>query len=100
MIDAQLSQLAREVDDRCRLRGEFLLRSGTVTDEPALFIREQAKNYGTRRLAEGGDPIVDTVVCAIDRSTPAANQLASHGIGVRAVLTKGLLDAASKAGPR
>lgn len=68
--------------------------------QPALFVRKKAKEYGTRRLAEGGDPsgcvvtlvedvittggavvnaaralrdlgaTVRTVVCAIDRSGP------------------------------
>jgi orotate phosphoribosyltransferase len=150
MTDSDLTQLAHDIDARCRLRGEFTLRSGQRTTEyfdkylfesdpglirrvagqmaglvpdgtallgglelggvplaavlsqltglPALFIRKQAKTYGTCRLAEGGDPrrrsvtlvedvittggavlaaatalrelgaTVTTVVCAIDRS--------------------------------
>ncbi len=107
MTDRELQQLARDVDARCRLHGEFLLRSGTVAGEyfdkylfesdpallrrvvermvalvpantdmlggpelggipivtmlssatglPALYIRKHAKDYGTRRLAEGGE---------------------------------------------
>ena len=111
-------QLARDVNARCRLRGEFVLRSGQVSNEyfdkylfeadpgllarvaaamrplvpvgadllgglelggiplvtvlsqatslPALFVRKQAKGYGTRRLAEGGDPAGRTVVLVED----------------------------------
>ncbi|MEU2258132.1 orotate phosphoribosyltransferase [Nocardia xishanensis] len=170
-----LTDLARDVDARCRLRGSFTLRSGATGEEyfdkylfetdpvllrrvaehmaqllpsdvellgglelggiplvavlsqitglPALFVRKQAKDYGTRRLAEGDEPrgrrvvliedvittggavraaaealraenaAVDTVVCAIDRSTPGQNPLASAGIAIRCVFTKELLDA-------
>lgn len=157
MAVSDLTQLARDVGARCRLRGEFSLRSGNVSDEyfdeylfecdpvllrrvtdrmslllpaqtallgglelggiplvtmlsqttgiPALFVRKRAKDYGTRRLAEGGDPAgkvvvlvedvittggavvsaarslrelgasVSTVVCAIDRSGPGERLL-------------------------
>ncbi len=98
-----------------------------ATGIPALFVRKQAKSYGTARLAEGGDPAgrnvllvedvittggavvgaaralrelgatVTTVVCAIDRSQPGARGLADQGIAVRPVLTKALLDAVAKA---
>lgn len=93
-----------------------------ATGIPALFVRKQAKSYGTGRLAEGGDPAglmvvlvedvittggaviqaamalrdlgarVNTVICAIDRSLPGSNGLAAEGIAVRPVLTKDLLD--------
>jgi orotate phosphoribosyltransferase len=108
MADAELAQLDRDIDAGCRLRGEFVLRSGQVateyfdkylfetdpellgrvarqmaarlpagtqvlgglelggvplvtvlsqlTAELALFVRKQAKPYGTRKLAEGHDP--------------------------------------------
>jgi orotate phosphoribosyltransferase len=89
---------------------------------PALFVRKAAKEYGTRRLAEGGDPAggvvtlvedvittggavvnaahalrslgatVTTVVCAIDRSPSGGGELGPEGIMVRSVLTKALLD--------
>jgi orotate phosphoribosyltransferase len=176
VIRDDLTELAREVNARCRLRGTFTLRSGQVSDEyfdkyrfeadplllarvagqmkallpagadllgglelggiplvtmlshatgiPALFVRKQAKGYGTRRLAEGGDAAgrtvvlvedvittggaviaaatalrdlgatVTTVVCAIDRSGPAASGLPAAGIEVRSALTKDLLDSA------
>lgn len=94
---------------------------------PALFVRKQAKTYGTCKLAEGpdfagrrvtliedvittggavrdatralreGGAIVDTVVCAIDRSPAGENPLADVGLEVRAVLTKADLDAARAA---
>ena len=92
------------------------------TGLPGLFVRKQAKEYGTCKLAEGGDvsgrritlvedvittggavrdattalralgAVVETVVCAIDRSPVGANPLADVGLEVRSVLTKALLD--------
>jgi orotate phosphoribosyltransferase len=91
---------------------------------PALFVRKQAKTYGTCKLAEGQDvagrrvtlvedvittggavrdatralrdagAVVETVVCAIDRSPEGENPLADIGLEVRPVLTKAQLDAA------
>ncbi len=172
--------LARDVDDCCRLTGEFTLRSGQVATEyfdkylfeadpallarvvdrmvdlvpdgtellgglelggvpiatvlsartglPALFVRKQAKQYGTCKLAEGPDVAgrrvtlvedvittggavrdatralreagakVETVVCAIDRSPEDTNPLADVGLEVRPVLTKAQLDAARSSG--
>jgi orotate phosphoribosyltransferase len=166
--------LARDIDARCRLTGEFTLRSGQVASEyfdkylfetdpallarvaaamapllpdgtdllgglemggipivtvlsaqtglPALFVRKQAKTYGTCKLAEGPDvagrrvtliedvittggavgdatlalrdagATVETVVCAIDRSPGEDNPLADVGLEVRSVLTKAELD--------
>ena len=90
---------------------------------PALFVRKQAKTYGTCKLAEGpdfagkrvtliedvittggavrdattalreGGAIVEVVVCAIDRSPADRNPLEDVGVEVRAVLTKADLDA-------
>ena len=90
---------------------------------PALFVRKQAKTYGTCKLAEGPDvvgrrvtiiedvittggavrdatralreagAIVEVVVCAIDRSPEGQDPLADVGLEVRAVLTKAELDA-------
>ena len=167
--------LARDVDARCRLTGEFTLRSGQVAGEyfdkylfetdpdllarvasamvpllpagtdllgglemggipivtvvsaksriPALFVRKEAKTYGTCKLAEGPDvsgrrvtliedvittggavrnaavalreagATVETVVCAIDRSLGGDNPLADAGLEIRSVLTKAELDA-------
>jgi|SRR5262245_6911485 len=172
--------LARDVDARCRLTGEFTLRSGQVATEyfdkylfetdpdllarvaaqmvpllpgdtdllgglemggipivtvlsaqsrlPALFVRKQAKTYGTCKLAEGPDvagrrvtlvedvittggavrdatvalraagATVETVVCAIDRSPGEENPLADVGLEIRSVLTKADLDAVRAAG--
>ena len=94
------------------------------TGRPALFVRKQAKEYGTCKLAEGPEvsgrrvtliedvittggavrdatralreagAVVDVVVCAIDRSPAGQNPLADAGLEVRAVLTKADLDAA------
>ncbi len=91
---------------------------------PALFVRKEAKKYGTCKLAEGapydgrrvtliedvittggavrdatralreGGAIIETVVCAIDRSPAGENPLADVGLEVRSVLTKADLDAA------
>jgi orotate phosphoribosyltransferase len=93
------------------------------TGLPALFVRKQAKEYGTCKLAEGPDvegrrvtlvedvittggavrdatlalrergAVVETVVCAIDRSPADQDPLADVGLEVRAVLTKADLDA-------
>ena len=86
-------------------------------------MRKAAKTYGTCKLAEGPDAfgrrvtlvedvittggavrdatvalrergaVVETVVCAIDRSPGDADPLADIGLEVRAVLTKDELDA-------
>ena len=94
------------------------------TGLPALFVRKEAKTYGTCKLAEGPDvagrrvtlvedvittggavrdatvklreygATVDVVVCAIDRSPEGENPLADVGLEVRPVLTKAVLDAA------
>src|SRR3954453_8914053 len=94
------------------------------TGLPALFVRKQAKEYGTCKLAEGPDvsgrritlvedvittggavrdattalrelgAVVDVVVCAIDRSPAGENPLADVGLAGRPVLTKADLDLA------
>ncbi len=94
------------------------------TGLPALFVRKEAKTYGTCKLAEGPDvsgrrvtlvedvvttggavrdatralreygAVVEHVVCAIDRSPAGENPLADVGLEVRPVLTKAQLDAA------
>ena len=179
MPDHELVELAQDVDARCRLHGDFVLRSGAVAHEyfdkylfeadpvllrrivnrmvalvppgtdmlgglelggvplaailssltgiPALFVRKEAKTYGTLRLAEGGDPAgrqvllvedvittggavlnaaaalreqgatVTTVVCAIDRRAPGQDQLTTDDITVRSVMTKELLDSLAPA---
>jgi orotate phosphoribosyltransferase len=94
------------------------------TNLPALFVRKQAKEYGTCKLAEGQSvagrvvtlvedvittggavrdatralraegAIVKTVICAIDRSPEGENPLADVELEVKPVLTKAMLDAA------
>src|SRR6476620_9265665 len=94
------------------------------TGLPALFVRKTAKEYGTCKLAEGQEvagrrvtlvedvittggavrdatralreagAVVETVVCAIDRSPEGQNPLDDVGLEVRPVLTKAELDAA------
>ncbi|QYJ02906.1 orotate phosphoribosyltransferase [Nocardioides panacisoli] len=91
---------------------------------PTLFVRKEAKQYGTCKLAEGpaydgkrvtlvedvittggavrdatrelraGGAVVDHVVCAIDRSPEGENPLADVELTVHSVLTKADLDAA------
>ncbi|MFI2363261.1 orotate phosphoribosyltransferase [Promicromonospora sp. NPDC019610] len=97
-----------------------------LTGVGALFVRKQAKEYGTAKLAEGppvegrrvvlvedvittggavrdatsalraAGALVDTVVCAIDRSPAGSTPLADVGVEVRAVLTRADLDAARR----
>ena len=89
-----------------------------LTGLPAVFVRKEAKGYGTRRVAEGGPvrglrvvgvedvvttggalisgckalrvdgAVLDTVVCAIDREQGGSNNLAAEGITLRAALTR------------
>ncbi len=95
----------------------------SILGTPSLFVRKEAKTYGTCKLAEGPDvtgrrvtiiedvittggavrdatralreagAIVEVVCCAIDRSPAGENPLADVGLEVRAVLTKAELDA-------
>ena len=94
-----------------------------LTGIPALFVRKEAKEYGTCKLAEGPDvagrrvtlvedvvttggavrdatralreagAVVEVVVCAIDRSPEGQDPLADVGLEVRSVLTRAQLDA-------
>ena len=95
-----------------------------ITGIPTLFVRKQAKTYGTAKLAEGpayvgrrvtlvedvittggavrdatralreGGAVVEVVVCAIDRSPEGEDPLADVGLEVRSVLTRADLDGA------
>ncbi|MFT4264337.1 MAG: orotate phosphoribosyltransferase [Nocardioides sp.] len=96
------------------------------TGLPVLFIRKKAKEYGTAKLAEGPDfdgrrvtliedvitsggavrdavsalrpagAIIDTVVCAIDRSAEPGASLRDVDLEIRPVLTRAELDAVSR----
>lgn len=174
LVPTDIRELTALIDSTCRIRGEFTLRSGRITDEyfdkyrfegdpdllrlvaqhmvpllpldtqvlgglelggvpiatmvsaltglPAIFVRKQAKTYGTCRLAEGGDfadrtvtlvediittggaarnaavalreldATVHSVLCAIDRSEPGANTLHEVGLKTISVMTKADLD--------
>jgi orotate phosphoribosyltransferase len=166
---ANRTDLARRVYETAHLTGEFVLRSGVVSDEyfdkylfeadhrllsdladelmrlipvgtevlaglelggvplvtmlsqrtglPARFVRKKAKEYGTKRLAEGG-PVsgkqvclvedvvtsggavldalaalradgasIHTVVCVIDREAGGAANFAEEGLSMRALFT-------------
>lgn len=91
---------------------------GRHTGLPCAFVRRQAKEYGTRRLAEGADitgrrvvvvedvvtsggqiaistrqlrqlgAFIDTAVCVIDRQEGGAEALATDAIALRALLTR------------
>jgi orotate phosphoribosyltransferase len=88
-----------------------------VTGLPALFVRKKAKDYGTCRLAEGGEvdgrrvvvvedvvttggqvlqscadlrergALIDTVLCVIDREAGGPEAFAEDGLALRALLT-------------
>ena len=98
-----------------------------VTGLPALFVRKKAKDYGTCRLAEGGDidgrrvvvvedvvttggqvlescaelrergAIVDTVLCVIDREAGGTEAFAAIGLELRPLFTMTQLKAAAEA---
>jgi orotate phosphoribosyltransferase len=95
----------------------------SLTGVPALFVRKEAKKYGTRRLAEGAEvhgrrliliedivttggaaraatqalraagATVEAVVCAIDRSDTPGQALADVEVETHAVFTRADLDA-------
>ena len=90
---------------------------GQITGLPVLFVRKRAKEYGTRRLAEGGDvagkkllivedvvtsggqvvlstnelralgAVIDSAVCVIDREAGGADALAQDGVALAALFT-------------
>lgn len=94
-----------------------------VTGLPAIFVRKEAKKYGTCKLAEGGefagrtvtliediittggavrsaavalrelDATVHSVVCAIDRSEPGHSALTEIGLATISIMTKADLEA-------
>jgi orotate phosphoribosyltransferase len=96
-----------------------------VTAVPAVFVRKQAKDYGTCRLAEGGEidgrrvtvvedvvttggqvllscaelrergAIVDTVLCVIDREAGGPEAFAADGLTLRSLFTMTELKAAT-----
>lgn len=98
-----------------------------LTGTTCLFVRKQAKTYGTCRLAEGAEVAgrsvvliedvittggavrdaarelrkvgaqIEVAVCAIDRSLPGRHPLQDIGIEVRSVLTRADLDRARQA---
>ena len=97
------------------------------TGLPALFVRKEAKSYGTCRLAEGGEvegrrltvvedvvttggqvllscadlrargAVVDTVLCVIDREAGGTEAFAAEGLALRALFTMSQLKAAAGA---
>jgi len=101
---------------------------GRHTGLPCAFVRKTAKEYGTRRLAEGADiagrrvvvvedvvtsggqiaistgqlrdlgALIGTAICVIDRQEGGTEALAADGITLRALLTRADLEAARSAG--
>ena len=101
-----------------------------VTGLPALFVRKKAKDYGTCRLAEGGEvdgrrvvvvedvvttggqvlqscadlrergALIDTVLCVIDREAGGPEAFAEDGLALRALLTMTQLTTAAGSPPR
>jgi orotate phosphoribosyltransferase len=89
-----------------------------LTGLPTVFVRKEAKPYGTRKVAEGGSvaglrvvgvedvvttagalvngcrglrnegALVDTVVCAIDREQGGSENLLEEGIRLRPAMTR------------
>lgn len=99
---------------------------GQITGLPVVFVRKEAKSYGTRRLAEGGEiqgkrllvvedvvtsggqvvlssddlrergAIVDSAICVIDREAGGVDALAEHGVALAALFTMSELKRASR----
>ena len=97
-----------------------------VSGIPALFVRKNAKEYGTCKLAEGGDvsgrnlliiedvvtsggqvvlsvadlrergAVVENVLCVIDRESGGRESLAKEGLSFRALFTMSELKIACK----
>jgi orotate phosphoribosyltransferase len=97
-----------------------------LTGLPTLFVRKEAKSYGTCRLAEGGDvdgrrlavvedvvtsggqvvascgdlrdrgAIVDHAVCVIDRESGGSKDLADIDVELRALFTMSELERAAR----
>lgn len=95
-----------------------------VSGLPALFVRKQAKTYGTRQLAEGGElkgrrlavfedvvtsggQVIEScgqlralgaevvvVLCVIDREAGGARRMAEQGLELRSLFTMSHLNAA------
>jgi orotate phosphoribosyltransferase len=63
-MDPDLLQLARDLDSRCRLRGEFVLRSGEVASE-----------YFDKYLFEADPALLGRVAARMARLLPADTQL-------------------------
>lgn len=98
---------------------------GQITGLPVVFVRKEAKSYGTMRLAEGGDvegkrllvvedvvtsggqvvissndlrergAIVDSAICVIDREAGGVDALAEQGIALAALYTMSELKASA-----
>jgi orotate phosphoribosyltransferase len=96
-----------------------------VSGLPVVFVRKAAKPYGTRRLAEGADvagrrvlvvedvitsggqvvasaadlrergAVIDEALCVVDRGEGGAENLAKHGLRLRALFTADELRAAA-----
>ncbi len=64
MADPELTQLARDIDTRCRLRGEFVLRSGQVASE-----------YFDKYLFEADPRLLGRVAARMALLLPADTQL-------------------------
>ena len=144
MANFDKNQLAKDVFKVAHLRGEFKLRSGQISNEyfdkyqfgalemggipvatalslitgiPVVFIRKEAKDYGTCRFAEGPaiknkkvcliedvittggqvvistndlrkeGAVIDTVLCVIDRSGGKTEKLKETGLTHKALFT-------------
>ncbi len=101
---------------------------GQITGLPVLFVRKRAKEYGTRRLAEGGEvsgrkllivedvvtsggqvvlstsdlralgAVIDSAICVIDREAGGVDALAADGVALAALYTMDELKRAAAVG--
>jgi orotate phosphoribosyltransferase len=129
VAEAMVSRLPRDAEmlGGLELGGvPIAVALGQLTGLPAVFVRKEAKAYGTCKLAEGPDvadrtvtliedvittggavcraalalrelgATVEHVICAIDRSSPGENHLDEIGLTMHAVLTLADLDASER----
>ena len=90
-MDAQLSELARDIDATCRLSGEFTLRSGLIATEYFDKYRFETKPELLRRVAEAMVPLLPA-------DTDALGGLELGGVPIATMLSSLTVESVASAG--